>query len=63
MVQDAFERQTGRRPELRAPDPSGEAPEPYRVSVARAADHGVRLDGSLEDAIAETVTFCTEHFG
>jgi UDP-glucose 4-epimerase len=63
MVQDAFERLTGTRPELRAPEPSGEAPVPYRVSVARAADHGVRLDGSLEDAITETVSFCTEHFG
>lgn len=63
LIQDAFERQTGRRPELRAPDPSGEAPEPYRVSVARAAEHGVRLDGSIEAAITETVRFCTEHFG
>jgi UDP-glucose 4-epimerase len=63
MVQDAFERQTGRRPELRAPEPSGEAPDPYRVSVARAAETGIRLDGSLEDAIAETVSFCMEHFG
>jgi len=63
MVQDAFERQTGTRPALRAPAPSGEPPEPYRVSVTRAGDHGLRLDGSLEDAIAETVSFCTEHFG
>src|SRR5436309_54649 len=33
LVQDAFEELTGSRPELHAPAPDGEAPEPYRVSV------------------------------
>jgi UDP-glucose 4-epimerase len=63
MVQQAFERHTGRRPELHAPEPSGRPPEPYRVSVERAARHGLRLDGSLEAAVDETVRFCLEHFG
>jgi UDP-glucose 4-epimerase len=63
MIQDAFEHRTGRRPELQAPAPTGEAAEPYRVSVERAARHGLRLDGSLEGAVTETVDFCLEHFG
>ena len=62
MVQDAFERQTGRRPELHAPAHPGEPPAPYHVSVERAAQHGLHLDGSLEDALADTVDFCLEHF-
>jgi UDP-glucose 4-epimerase len=61
IVQDCFEQQTGERPELRAPQPSGEPPEPYHVSVERAAAHGLLLDTPLEDAIAETVRFCREH--
>ncbi len=63
IVQDCFERATGRRPELRAPEPSGEPPAPYYVSVERAARNGVRLQDSLDDAVAETVGFCLEHFG
>ena len=62
MVQDAFERQTGRRPELRAPAPSGDPPDPYLVSVERAVRSGMNVNGSLEDAVAETVDFCLEHF-
>lgn len=61
MVQDAFEQQTGERPELRAPEPDGEPPDPYWVSVERAGAQGLRLQTPLEDAIAETVGFCLEH--
>jgi UDP-glucose 4-epimerase len=63
MIQDAFERRTGNRPELHAPAPSGDPPEPYRVSVDRATAAGMRLNTPLEDAVAETVDFCLEHFG
>jgi UDP-glucose 4-epimerase len=62
VIQDAFERRTGHRPELRAPEARGQSPEPYYVSVERAARHGVVLDGRLEDAVEETVDFCLEHF-
>lgn len=61
IVQDSFERQTGTRPALRAPAPSGEPPEPYHVSVERIAAHGLKAPTQLEDAIAETVSFCLEH--
>ena len=61
LVRDAFERETGRRPPLRAPDPEPNPPAPYFVSVERAAHNGVRLDEPLEAAIAETALFCLEH--
>jgi UDP-glucose 4-epimerase len=63
MIQDAFESRGNGRPELIAPEPEGGPPEPYRVCVERAARHGVRLDGALEHAVAETVDFCLENFG
>jgi UDP-glucose 4-epimerase len=63
MIQDAFERRTGRRPELHAPPPEPDPPAAYHVSVERAVEHGMRVDGSIEDAVAETVDFCLEHFG
>lgn len=58
LVQDAFERQTGVRPELRAPEPEEPRPEPYHVSVERAASHGLRADTPVESAVEETVRFC-----
>jgi len=61
MIQEAFEAQTGSRPPLLAPDPEDDPPGPYRVSMAAARDAGLRLDGSLSDAVAETVRFCLEH--
>jgi UDP-glucose 4-epimerase len=61
LVQDAFERRTGTRPELRAPDPGPERPEPYRVSVDRAASHGLKAETPVADAVDETVRFCIEH--
>lgn len=60
-VQDAFEKETGTRPELEAPEPEGASPEPYHVSVERTARHGIRLDIPLVDAVAETVRFCVDH--
>ncbi len=61
MIQDAFERCSGRRPELHAPDPGPERPAPYRVCVQRAAEHGLRASRPLSAAVEETVRFCLEH--
>ncbi len=61
MIQDAFERLTGHCPELHAPDPEGMAPEPYHVSVDRAASQGLVLDAALEAAVLETARFCLDH--
>jgi UDP-glucose 4-epimerase len=61
LVQDTFERITGSRPELQAPEPGPERPEPYRVSVERAASHGLQADTSVASAIEETVRFCIEN--
>lgn len=61
LVQDAFEQRTGARPELEAPDPGTEQPEPYRVSVERAAQHGLRAETPVEQAVDESVAFCLEH--
>jgi UDP-glucose 4-epimerase len=61
LIQDTFERETGERPPMRAPAPSGPAPEPYHVSVQRAADQGLVLGDPLEPAILETVRFCLDH--
>jgi UDP-glucose 4-epimerase len=61
MVQDAFERAGEARPPLTAPDLPDERPEPYLVSVERAARHGLRAATPLEQAVEETVRFCLEH--
>lgn len=61
LVQDVFERVAGTRPELSAPEPGPERPEPYRVSVERLATNGLRAEVPLEDAVEETVRFCLEH--
>lgn len=61
MVQDAFGRETGTRPELRAPDPEREPPGAYYVSVERAQRHGLSAQAPLEDAVAESVRFCLHH--
>ncbi len=61
MIQDAFERATGERPPLHAPDPEPDPPGPYHVSPDAAAAHGVRLSSPLRDAVAETVRFCLDH--
>jgi len=61
LIQDSFERHTGARPELHAPEPGPDRPQPYRVSVERAAGHGLRAATPLADAVEETVRFCLEH--
>lgn len=61
LVQDAFERRTGDRPELSAPAHEGPEPEPYWVSVERAAEHGLRAETPVGQAVDETVAFCIEH--
>ena len=61
LVQDAFERSTGTRPELDAPDPGPDPPAPYRVSVERAASHGIRNDTPVASAVEETVRFCVDN--
>lgn len=61
MIQDEFERQTGDRPTLDAPEPEPNPPGSYRVSVERAGSYGVRFDAPLTDAVAESVRFCLDH--
>jgi UDP-glucose 4-epimerase len=61
MIQDAFERCSGERPELHAPAPEADRPKPYHVSIDRVAGHGLRASSPLEDAVEETVRFCLEH--
>lgn len=61
IVQDSFERTTGERPELEAPEPEASPPGPYHVSVERAAAHGQRAGTPVADAVEETVRFCIEH--
>jgi len=61
LVRDAFERLTGERPELQAPEPGPERPEPYTVSVERAAAHGVRARTPVGDAVEQTARFCIEN--
>ncbi len=61
LVADAFERETGTRPALTAPDPEPDPPGPYSVSVEKAAARGLRLDAPLRDAVQETVRFCLAH--
>jgi UDP-glucose 4-epimerase len=58
LIADEFERQTGRRPELRAPALETDPPASYTVSVERAARQGVALTTPLADAVSETVEFC-----
>jgi UDP-glucose 4-epimerase len=61
MIQAAFERLSGSRPELRAPPTEEDPPQPYRVSVERLAGYGLRVATPLADAVEETVRFCLEH--
>ena len=61
LVQDAFERCTGERPELHAPDHVGDPPEPYHVSVKRLTKHGLSATTPIADAVEDTVRFCIEH--
>ena len=61
MIQDAFEQHTGRRPELRAPEPEQDPPGPYDVSIEGLSRYGLELGEGVEVAVAETVRFCLDH--
>jgi len=63
LVAEAFERVTGTRPGLTAPalEPEAERPEPYTVSVERAAERGFRATTAVAAAVEDTVRFCVEH--
>lgn len=63
LVQDAFERLTGERPVLRAPDAPATPvePDPVVLSVARLAKLGLRADTPVADAVDETARFCLDH--
>lgn len=61
MIQRAFERETGRRPQLHAPPPEPDPPRPYSVSVARAVQWGLSPPPPLEQAVEEIVRFCLDH--
>ncbi len=61
LIADEFERRTGERPPLHAPEPEPDAPGPYCVSVRRAAEQGLQLDTPIGDAVAETIEFCLSH--
>lgn len=61
LVQDTFERLTGTRPELRAPDPDGPAPPATQVSIERLAAQGQRPATPVAASIEELARFCLEH--
>jgi len=61
LVQDSFERRTGRRPPLDAPDPTGPDPRPYRIHTARLAAAAGVATTPLADAVDELVAFCLDH--
>ena len=61
MIRDAFERETGERPELQAPAPEPDPPGPYFVQVSRVARSGLSSPSPLEQAVEETVRFCLDH--
>jgi UDP-glucose 4-epimerase len=61
LVQDAFFRLAGSKPELIAPEPVGPAPRPYRVAVTKLASHGLTAGGDIAAAVDETAAFCLEH--
>jgi UDP-glucose 4-epimerase len=61
LVQDAFERLTGSRPPLHAPDAPVTPPPPVTVSVARLASLGLAAQTPVRDAVEETARFCLDH--
>ncbi len=61
LVQDTFERLTGTRPELHAPEPDGPAPPATHVSVERLAAQGQHPSTPVTASIEELARFCLEH--
>jgi UDP-glucose 4-epimerase len=60
LVQDAFERLTGRRPPLDAPSPPAVAPPAVTIDVSRLASLDLRADLPVARAIDETAQFCLD---
>ncbi len=60
-VQTSCEALTGHRPELVVPPPPVSPPGPYRVSIDRLADVGVRPRDTVRAAVDETIRFCLAH--
>jgi UDP-glucose 4-epimerase len=61
LVADVMDEETGTKPPLHAPEPSGEPVRPYVVSSDRLATLGLRADVPLRAAIEQTVRFCLTH--
>lgn len=58
LVQDRLEALVGRRPPLRAPEPTGQGPAPYRIDPGRLAAAGFDAAQPLPDAIDEIIELC-----
>lgn len=58
LVQARVEARTGTRPPLRASEPDGTEPGPYRVDVGRLTDLGLEAKLPLADAVDELVELC-----
>lgn len=61
VVQETFERLTGFRPPLEAPDPSGPPPRAHHVSVERLAAQGLSAPTPVAESIEELARFCLDH--
>jgi UDP-glucose 4-epimerase len=60
LVQDAFERLTGDRPRLVAPDAPPDAPPEVTIDVSRLARLGLRAELPIAEAVEETARFCLD---
>ena len=63
LIQHAFVEMGQPCPPLEAPEPEADPPQPSRVSVEKLAGAGLRVEGTVADAVRETVRFCLEHRG
>jgi UDP-glucose 4-epimerase len=61
LVADVMDEETGVKPAVHAPEPSGEPIAPYVVSSRRLDALGLRADVPLRAAIEQTVRFCLTH--
>ncbi len=63
LVQDAWERATGERPPLEAPERPAAPPLPWRLSTERLGARGFTPSTTLEEALDETVAACLDAWG
>jgi UDP-glucose 4-epimerase len=63
LVAAVVAEETGAKPPVHAPEPSGEPVAPYVVSSRRLAALGLRSELPLRSAIEQTVRFCVAHRG